>query len=34
MAATMKWAAYRTSLRNLPANTSDPADPTWPEEPS
>lgn len=29
-----EWAAYRTSLRNLPANTSDPANPTWPEEPS
>lgn len=29
-----EWATYRTSLRNLPANTSDPANPTWPNEPS
>ena len=28
------WKSYRTALRNLPANTSDPANPTWPEEPS
>ena len=26
--------AYRTALRDLPANTADPANPTWPEEPS
>jgi|OM-RGC.v1.031034744 hypothetical protein len=28
------WKSYRTALRDLPANTSDPANPTWPEEPS
>ncbi len=26
--------AYRTALRDLPANTVDPTNPTWPEEPS
>ena len=26
--------AYRTALRDLPANTADPTNPTWPEEPS
>ena len=25
---------YRQALRDLPANTSDPADPTWPVAPS
>ena len=25
---------YRQSLRDLPANTSDPANPTWPTKPS
>ena len=25
---------YRQSLRDLPANTSDPANPTWPPKPS
>lgn len=28
------WKTYRQALRNLPANTADPANPTWPEEPS
>ena len=28
------WEAYRTELRNLPANTPDPADPTWPVAPA
>lgn len=28
-----KWVTYRQALRDLPANTSDPANPTWPEEP-
>jgi len=28
------WKTYRTALRDLPANTPDPANPTWPEEPS
>ena len=27
------WAEYRQLLRDLPASTEDPADPTWPEEP-
>ena len=25
---------YRQALRDLPANTSDPSNPTWPTEPS
>ena len=28
------WATYRQSLRDLPANTADPSDVTWPDEPS
>ncbi len=28
------WKSYRQALRDLPANTADPANPTWPEEPS
>ena len=28
------WQPYRQSLRDLPANTSDPANPTWPTQPS
>ncbi len=27
------WKTYRQSLRDLPANTSDPANPTWPTKP-
>ena len=27
------WAAYRQALRDLPANTADPANPVWPQEP-
>ena len=27
------WANYRTLLRDLPAATSDPANPTWPDAP-
>ena len=27
------WAAYRKKLRDLPANTTDPANPTWPTKP-
>jgi len=30
----IEWAEYRTLLRNLPENTSDPANPSWPEKPS
>jgi len=29
-----EWATYRQSLRDLPDNTSDSSDPTWPTEPS
>jgi hypothetical protein len=28
------WATYRQALRDLPANTTDPANPTWPTKPS
>ena len=28
------WAAYRQQLRDLPANTTDPSNPAWPERPS
>ena len=28
------WRTYRQALRDLPANTSDPANPVWPTEPS
>ena len=28
------WKTYRQALRDLPANTSDPANPTWPTKPS
>ena len=27
------WVTYRQELRDLPANTDDPADPTWPDAP-
>jgi len=27
------WATYRQALRDLPANTTDPRDVAWPEEP-
>lgn len=27
------WAQYRQVLRDLPANTTDPFNPTWPQEP-
>jgi tail assembly chaperone len=34
-AATAKaWAAYRQTLRDLPANTDDPAAPPWPKPPA
>ena len=29
-----KWASYRQALRDLPATTSDPSNPTWPTKPS
>ena len=28
------WRTYRQALRDLPANTSDPANPVWPTKPS
>ena len=28
------WATYRQALRDLPANTTDPANVNWPEKPS
>ena len=28
------WRTYRQALRDLPANTSDPAKPVWPTKPS
>ena len=28
-----EWAVHREVLRDLPANTDDPANPTWPEAP-
>ena len=28
------WKTYRQALRDLPANTADPKNPTWPTEPS
>jgi hypothetical protein len=30
---TAAWATYRQTLRDLPANTADPANPTWPTPP-
>tara|TARA_R100000231_G_C5205036_1_gene128682 strand:+ start:226 stop:507 length:282 start_codon:yes stop_codon:yes gene_type:complete len=27
------WKTYRQALRDLPANTSDPENPTWPTKP-
>ena len=31
---TDNWKTYRQELRDLPANTKDPANPTWPTEPT
>jgi hypothetical protein len=28
-----EWAVHREALRDLPENTDDPANPTWPEAP-
>ena len=33
-AATDDWKTYRQALRELPANTADPTDVTWPTKPS
>jgi hypothetical protein len=32
-AGTDAWKLYRSALRDLPSNTSDPANPTWPSKP-
>ena len=32
--STTAWKAYRQALRDLPANTTDPANPVWPTPPS
>ena len=29
-----EWQTYRQALRDLPANTADPENPTWPTKPS
>jgi len=31
--AKTSWATYRQELRDLPASTEDPANPTWPDAP-
>jgi hypothetical protein len=31
--AKVEWVTYRESLRDLPENTDDPANPTWPTPP-
>ena len=31
--AKTSWTTYRQELRDLPASTADPANPTWPEAP-
>ena len=31
--AKASWTTYRQELRDLPATTDDPANPTWPEAP-
>ena len=34
VAVPTEWATYQQALRDLPANTTDPANPTWPTKPS
>tara|TARA_A200000159_G_scaffold140652_1_gene142987 strand:+ start:193 stop:540 length:348 start_codon:yes stop_codon:yes gene_type:complete len=34
IAVSDDWKTYRQQLRDLPANTSDPENPTWPTKPS
>ena len=31
--AKSEWATYRQSLRDLPSNSPDPANPSWPDAP-
>lgn len=33
-AKKQEWATYRQALRDLPANTTDPENPVWPEPPN
>ena len=33
-AKVAEWRVYRQALRDLPASTSDPENPTWPTKPS
>ena len=33
-AKQQEWRTYRQALRDLPANTADPANPTWPTPPA
>ena len=33
LSITEAQTSYRQALRDLPANTADPADPTWPTQP-
>ena len=33
-AEKQSWRDYRSALRSLPANTTDPRNPTWPSKPS
>ena len=33
-AKKQEWATYRQALRDLPANTTDPVNPTWPTQPT
>ena len=33
-AQKQEWRSYRQALRDLPANTTDPANPTWPTPPT
>jgi len=34
VATQTQWATYRQALRDLPATTDDPANPTWPVAPA
>ena len=34
LAKQTEWLEYRQALRDLPANTEDPANPVWPVQPS
>ena len=34
LAKQTEWLEYRQALRDLPANTEDPANPIWPAQPT